>query len=282
MSNNSSILVLGGTGRQGGASARHLLDRGWKVRALVRDQHTPAARALEQLGAELRHGNLNDVTSLRQAMNGVHGVHSVQAMAPNGIEVQQGKRVADVAAELGVEHLVYSSVGGAERASGVPHFETKGEVERHIDTLGIPITVLRPVFFMDNFPMFIQPADNGSQLLSLPLPGTLPLQLIASADIGYFVATAFGARTDHLGKRIEVAGDELTLDEVADTYQRATGIPTSYREMPRQDALESFGGQEGLRMFDWFIESGYQADLEALRMQHPGLQTFESFVRTGN
>ncbi len=118
------ILVTGATGLQGGATARALLARGRKVRALVRDPRTPAAVALADAGAELVRGDLYDPPSLRAAMAGVRGVFSVQTvLTPAGIggEVRQGRAVAEAAAECGVEHVVYSSVGGAERASGVPH-----------------------------------------------------------------------------------------------------------------------------------------------------------------
>ncbi|NED57719.1 NmrA family NAD(P)-binding protein, partial [Micromonospora aurantiaca] len=109
---------------------------------------------LADAGAVLVRGDLDDEASLRAAMKGLHGVFSVQTFrGPGGVaaEERQGKAVADAAAEAGVAHLVYSSVGGADRSSGIPHFESKGSIERHIRELGLPATVLRPAMFYEMF-----------------------------------------------------------------------------------------------------------------------------------
>lgn len=98
----------------------------------------------------------------------MRGVHSVQTMAPDDIEVQQGKRVADVAAELGVEHLVYSSVGGAERASGVPHFETKGR-RASASSINIQLLIQLPLH-----PTTHRPMRNPMTASSFGLPQPSP------------------------------------------------------------------------------------------------------------
>ncbi|MFE7673068.1 NmrA/HSCARG family protein [Streptomyces albidoflavus] len=269
MTTDKTILVLGATGNQGGATARALLSRGWTVRALVRDSGRPAARALEERGAELVQGDLADVASLRRAAAGAHGIFSVQPLAHEpetlAAEVRHGKAVADVAGEAGVAHLVYSSVGGAERKTGIDHFETKAEIERHIERRGLPATVLRPVFFMDNLLYFAEAGDE--RVLSLPVEPHRPMQFIASEDIGAFAADAFERPAEYLGERIEIAGDELTFTRVAEVYERVTGLPTRLDPVPVED-----------RMFAWFAEEGYQADLLALRARRPDLLTFEQFL----
>ncbi|MEV6231881.1 NmrA/HSCARG family protein [Saccharopolyspora shandongensis] len=272
MTDDRTALVTGATGNQGGATARHLLARGWTVRALVRDPEKPAARALRDAGAVLVQGNLDDADSLRAAMAGADAVYSVQALAWDeaglAAEVRQGTTVADVALETGVSHLVYSSVGGAERDSGIAHFESKFAVEEHIRRIGVPATVLRPVFFMTN--LVSTTGDAGEQVLSLPLAPATSLQMIAPDDIGYFAATALDDPQRYIGRQLEIAGDEPTMQQVAETIQRVTGTPTRYEPRP-------FEGRD--RMFEWFEESGYQADIPALRQQHPGLQTLEEFLR---
>src|SRR5689334_14343681 len=107
-----TIVVTGATGNQGGATTRHLLADGWHVRALVRDDTTPAAAALAAAGAELVRGDLDDPASLEAAVRGAYGVFSVQSASPD--ELTQGMNVVDAAKVGGVRHLVYSSVGGAE------------------------------------------------------------------------------------------------------------------------------------------------------------------------
>ncbi|MGW9422264.1 NmrA/HSCARG family protein [Streptomyces koyangensis] len=269
MTTDKTILVLGATGNQGGATARALLSRGWTVRALVRDPGRPAARALEEGGAELVQGDLADVASLRRAAAGAYGIFSVQPLAHEpetlAAEVRHGKAVADVAGEAGVAHVVYSSVGGAERKTGIDHFETKAEIERHIERRGLPATVLRPVFFMDNLLYFAEAGDE--RVLSLPVEPLRPMQFIASEDIGAFAADAFERPAEYLGERIEIAGDELTFTRVAEVYERVTGTPTRLDPVPVED-----------RMFAWFAEEGYQADLPALRARRPDLLTFEQFL----
>ncbi|MFI5722313.1 NmrA/HSCARG family protein [Streptomyces cyaneofuscatus] len=269
MTDQKIILVLGGTGNQGGATARELLSRGWSVRALVRDPDKPEAQALKELGAVLVWGDLEDVASLRAAAEGVHGIFSVQALAyePETLaaEVRHGKAVADVAKEAGVTHFVYSSVGGAERGTGIDHFESKAEIERHIKALGLPATILRPVFFMNNLLHF---ADvEGERVMSLPVEPDKPMQFIASDDIGVFAADAFDRPAEFIGREIELAGDEITFPQVAEVYERITGTPSRLEATPIEE-----------RMFAWFAEEGYQADIPALRELHPGLLTFEQFL----
>ncbi|MFD8463532.1 NmrA/HSCARG family protein [Streptomyces cyaneofuscatus] len=269
MTDQKIILVLGGTGNQGGATARELLSRGWSVRALVRDPDEPEAQALKELGAVLVRGDLEDVASLRAAAEGVYGIFSVQALAyePETLaaEVRHGRAVADVAKEAGVTHFVYSSVGGAERGTGIDHFESKAEIERHIKALGLPATILRPVFFMNNLLHF---ADaEGERVMSLPVEPDKPMQFIASDDIGVFAADAFDRPAEFIGREIEIAGDEITFPQVAEVYERITGTPSRLEATPIEE-----------RMFEWFAEEGYQADIPALRELHPGLLTFEQFL----
>ncbi|WBB63595.1 NmrA/HSCARG family protein [Streptomyces sp. WMMC500] len=269
MSNTQTVLVIGATGNQGGATARELLARGRQVRALVRDPDKPEARELADRGAELVRGDMDDAASLRRAMAGVHGVFSVQALAyePETLaaEVRQGKAVADAAKEAGIRHFVYSSVGGAERETGIDHFESKAEIERHILALQLPATVLRPVFFMNNLLHYADAA--GERLMELPVKPDKPMQMIASDDIGFFAAAAFDDPEHYVGRQIELAGDEITFPEVAEVYERVTGVATRFTALPIEE-----------RMFEWFAEDGYQADIHALRQVHPALMTFEEFL----
>ena len=134
MSGNEAkpVLVTGATGRQGGAVLKHLLERGWPVRALTRRPDSPAALGLAARGVEIAAGDMEDPASLERAMRGVHGVYSVQDFWSSGAEreVRQGYSVADATAATGVAHLVYSSVGGVERNSGIDHWETKWRIEQ--------------------------------------------------------------------------------------------------------------------------------------------------------
>jgi uncharacterized protein YbjT (DUF2867 family) len=122
MTAQQTILVAGATGRQGGAVVRHLRDGGFAVRALTRDPESDKARALREGGAEVARGDLNDAATLGPALEGVYGVFSMATPFEQGMdaEVRQGTTLGDAAQAAGVKHYVYSSVGGAERHSGVP------------------------------------------------------------------------------------------------------------------------------------------------------------------
>jgi uncharacterized protein YbjT (DUF2867 family) len=274
-----TILVLGGTGRQGGAVARELLGRGCGVRALVRDPLAAQARALEAAGAVLVRGDLDDEASLRAAMRGVHGVFSVQTFrGPGGVEAEerQGRSVADIAARTGVQHLVYSSVGGADRDTGVPHFESKLRVERHLRTLDLPATVLRPVMFHDILLDIAPRVVDGELVLSLWLDPATPVQLIATSDIGGFAAEAFEHPGDWAGTVVEIAGDELTGPQMAAAFGAASGLPARFQQLPIEPLRAA--RPDLAAMFDWFGRDGYHADLPILRRIRPGLVSLQSWL----
>ncbi|HEY3504032.1 MAG TPA: NmrA/HSCARG family protein [Actinocatenispora sp.] len=270
-----TIAVFGGTGQQGGAVARELLRRGHPVRAVVRD--VAKAAPLAGAGAELVVGDMDDAASLDAALAGAYGVFSVQTfIGPDGLagETRQGVAVADAAARAGVRHLVYSSVGGADRDSGVGHFESKAAVERHITALGVPATILRPPFFMDNF-AGMGPVDG---VLTLPLRADTVLQMIATADIGLFVADAFDRPDEYLGRQLDIAGDALTGPAMARVFAEATGVPTTFRSQPIAEVRAH--SEEMATMFDWFDRVGFRADLPALRRDHPDLTTLADWAAT--
>src|SRR4051794_32966439 len=146
---DKTILVIGVTGQQGSAMARQLLAKsaaeGLHVRGLVRDLDKPAAKAFQAQGVELVVGDLDDRASLDKAVKGAYGVYSVQTVVglPE-VEIQQGNDLADAAKAAGVQHFIYASVGGADRNTGNPHFDSKWKIEEHIRAIGLPATILRP------------------------------------------------------------------------------------------------------------------------------------------
>ncbi|MFR9723588.1 NmrA/HSCARG family protein [Streptomyces sp. MS19] len=274
------IVVFGGTGRQGGAVARELLRRGRPVRAVVRDPSSDGARALEGAGAELVRGDMDDRGSLDAALRGAYGVYSVQTFTgPGGPagEARQGALVADAAERAGVSHFVYASVGGSDRGSGVEHFESKGRVERHIEALGLPATILRPVFFMENFAWAGPRRRDGELVLTLALRPATPLQMIAVADVGVLAADAFDDPAGHLDRRIEIAGDELTGPGMAEAFATVAGEPVRFETLPDEVLREQ--DEETAVMFHWFDTRGYAADLASLRAIRPEPTTLEAWAR---
>ena len=273
-----TILVCGATGRQGGASAKLLHESGFNVRALTRDPDQAKARRLIGPGIELVRGDMEDRSALSRVAEGVYGVHSVQdSHGPGGSEgeVRQGENVADAAKRSGVAHFIYSSVASADQQTGIPHFESKFRIEQHIRGTGMRYTILRPAFFMENWGFMRESIDHGA--LSLPLKASTRLQMIAVDDIGGMVVQAF----QHTGKwqdRIfELAGDELSMGDIAGVFTRATGREVRYQQIP-WDEFEQKAGQDMTTMYRWFESTGYHIDISAVRQEYPRLTSFEQWI----
>ena len=274
--NNKTILVTGATGHQGGAALRQLHDRGFPVRALTRDPDKPAARKLVVPGTELVRGDLDDATSLQRALDGVHGVFSVQdARIGYENEVRQGKALADAANRSRTNHLVYTSVASADQKTGLPHFDSKLQIENHIRNTGLRYSIFRPVFFMENF-LAMKPAIEQGKF-SMPLSPQTRLQMIAVEDIGAFATMAF-ERPGHWENRVlELAGDELSIQEIADSFGRVTGVNVRYTQVP-WDAFEQQAGKEIAQMFKWFEDEGYHVNIPSVRQERGQLQSFDRWL----
>lgn len=258
------VLVTGATGRQGGAATEHLLDAGFPVRGLVRDPQKARARDLAEKGAELVIGDLDDPASLEPALEDAYGVFSVQNFFQAGYEgeIRQGTTLADAAKAAGVSHFVYSSVGSAHRETGISHFESKRRVEAHVRSIGLLYTILRPVFFMHNWDGMRAQILGGA--FPSPLRPDTALQQLAVEDLGAFVAEAFAKPPSWLGREVDLAGDELTMPEVALTFARVIGREVRHVHIG-WDKFRRAAGEEVFEMYQWFEDEGYEADLAALR-----------------
>ena len=282
MNSDRMVLVTGATGRQGGAVIRYMLPKGWRLRALVFKADDSTVQRLTDQSIEVVRGDLEDPASLERAVRGVYGVYSVQDFWSVGAkrEVQQGKNIADAARKAGVEHFVYSSVGGAERNSGIDHWESKWEVENHIRKLGLPATMIRPAAFMENY--YIDQVEIGilkGKLLD-PIRTDKPYQTIASSDIGAFVALAFERPKEFIGGALEIAGSELTNPQAAQVFSRVLGKPVKFQKLP-MPMVRLFLGKEFYQMFRWFNQAGFNANIPELRRKYPEvqLQTLEEWLR---
>ena len=267
------VLVIGATGTQGGAVAHKLLADGFRVRAFVRDPSKPAAVTLEDHGAEFALGDLDDIASLDAAMLGAYGVFSVQSFRPDGViaEERRGIAVAEAAARAGVEHFTYSSVGGADKGTGIPHFESKFHIEQRIHELELPATIWRPVYFMENLLWQRDAILDGH--IAPPLDPDVPLQFVAVADIAAFVACGFRNPGSWLGQTTEIAGDQLAFTEIAEVLGRVLGKAVAV------DPLVPPKETERARMMEWFTVAGYHADIARLRRTLPSLHSLEMWAR---
>lgn len=275
-----TVAVTGATGAQGGATARALLAAGHRVRALTRDPGSPAAGALRALGAELHRADFDDRGSLDAALAGADSLFAVTTPfgTDTATEIRQGTALVDAAAAAGVGHVVLTSAAHADRATGVPHYDSKHVIERHLQASGVPWTVIAPAAFMDNY-------ADGWTLESLregtfawPMPSGLPLTLIPAADIGAFAALALQRRAEFAGRRVDIASDELTPRAMADVLAVALGRPVAHHEVPL-DVVRRHS-DDLAAMFGYFATHGLAVDIAALRRDHPevGWHTFADWA----
>ena len=277
-SHQQTVAVIGATGQQGRSVVHALLELNIPVRALVRDPDSSTARDLLAAGADVVKADQEDPESLETALTNVSSLFYMTtfegADGTDG-EIRRGRAVATAAARTNVPHVVYSSVGGAERATGIPHFESKYLVETYLDSL-VPSSILRPVFFMENLLPQLVPDDDGTIVIRMPMPGDVPLQMIGVRDIGRAAARLLSEPAAIDGNAIEVATDELTLDEVAQKVSDVLGVPARFETIP----LEYLGDDEDLKaMFRWFAAgSAYKADLSVSRALIQGSSDFPEWL----
>src|SRR6476660_1359770 len=253
--NKRKILVTGATGQQGGNLAKLLLQKNHKVYALVRNIQSPAAQELKKEGANLVKGDLNNFDSIEQAVNGVDSIFLMGTPLEDGIEgeTRRGKLMADIAKEKNVKHLVYSSVANADRNTGIPHFESKYKVEQHIQNLGIPYTIIGPTFFMENLLTYLKPGLQQGQL-ALPLSPSTILQQIALENIAEFSTLVLEHRNSFLGKRIDIASDELTEEQAAKILSDELGRNIKYVQVPLEQIRQA--SEDIALMYEWYERVG--------------------------
>ncbi|GAA1070684.1 NmrA/HSCARG family protein [Tsukamurella spumae] len=276
-----TIAVIGATGQQGGAVVDALLERGTvAVRALVRDPLSEKAKALASRGVELVTGDLTESATIDAVLEGADAAFAMTTPSFTegaGIEIVTGKAIADAAQRTGLPHLVYSSVGGAERSTGIEHFESKRRVEEYIESLGLHATFVRPVYFMENLLAMGVSVEDGTVVVRQPLPDGIPLQMVSVRDIGRVAASILLDGTAFEGKSIEIAGDELTGTQIAAAFGAAAGLASRYEALPLAAVAEM--GDTAV-MFDWFAKlPAYRADFAGTRELSPGTLDLAQWIK---
>ncbi|MFE7190573.1 NmrA family NAD(P)-binding protein [Kitasatospora sp. NPDC057541] len=278
----ATVAVTGATGKQGAATARRLLAGGRAVRALVRDPSAPAAVALANAGAELVRADFDEPSSLEPALAGTTALFAVPPVAygPKGIdqelEFTRGRALADAAVAAGIRQVVFTGVASTSGAA----FAAPGKrrVEQYLRERFPLVTVLRPVRFMTNYfgtgVGLDGIVDGVHRHLFTPHD---PLQVIALEDIAEFAALAFEQPERFAGRTLELAGDDLTPVEAAALISSATGIPVRYEYATHEQATALNPEFAEVRR-QWAAGHRWHADIEALRVIHPGLRTLADWL----
>ncbi|MFN7843998.1 MAG: NmrA/HSCARG family protein [Pirellula sp.] len=274
------ILVTGATGRQGGSVARSLRSIGVSVVALTRRTDSPAAKQLRAIGCEVVGGDLSDRRSLDAAVKGCDGVFSVQSYWEKGVgmegEVLQGRHMIAAAAEAGLSHLVQSTMATAEDVSDVPHFVSKRRVEEILAASEVPHTLLGTVYFMENM---LDPKMGGAMTipsLAGSLRKTTHLHLMSYHDIGPVAAELFLNPGEFLGKRVDIAGDCLTVEQMRHIYHDVTGRNSKWYSLPA--FLLRLLAKEFSEQLRWHNEHGFRFDVVEVRKRFPALMSFREFI----
>lgn len=281
MSNTPEFLVFGATGQQGGAVTRALLEAGRKVRAFVRDPHSEKAKSLAADGVVLAAGDLFDRASIDHAMQGIHGVFSVQTSSPSGLltdeqEVEQGKSIAHSAVSNGVAHLVYSSTGAAGKGhTGMGHFDSKSRIEDYVRSLPIVTTITRPASFMEMmmlpgmglntgvFTYFMQP-DQSMQMIALHDLGRINAQILCQPDL-------------YAGRVIELSGQDITGKDLQNAFSHAAGRPIRYQRFSE----ELLSKNDFLKRLTVLVDNGVVAgiaDIAALESEFGPMLRLEQWL----
>ncbi|WP_333777496.1 NmrA/HSCARG family protein [Streptomyces sp. IBSBF 3136] len=277
-----TVVVTGATGAQGGATARALLAAGHRVRALTRTPDAPAAQDLRRLGAEIRYADFGDPPSLDTALADADSLFAVTTPfgTDTATEVRQGRALLDAAAAARIGHIVFTSAAHADRGTGIPHYDSKAEIERHLRATGVPWTVIAPAAFMDNFAGGWSLQSLRGHAFAWPMPSDTPLTLIPAADIGAFAALVLASPADFTGRRIDIASDSLTPAGIAAALSAAAHRTIRHQVVPL--ARVRTHSEDLAAMFAYFATTGLDVDVAGLRRAHPEVRwhTFADWAAT--
>ncbi len=278
MAQKLTVVVTGSTGKQGGAVARGLLERGHKVRAVTRDPNSSQAKLLADAGATLVAASLEDSAAIKKALDGATSLFAMTTpFGGTDAETRQGIAAAAAAKAAGA-HLVFTSVGSANRQTGIPHFDSKYEVEKYIAKVGVRATILAPVSFMEN--LYFAKEQLAKGIYAAALPPTRVLAQVAVVDIGAVAVRLLEDAGRFTGKRFDLASDELTGNDALAILSRVTGRPFSYYQVPL-DVIRQRMGDDAVRMYEWFDRVGFAVERTALLREFPDVafHDFESWAK---
>jgi uncharacterized protein YbjT (DUF2867 family) len=274
------VAVVGATGRQGSAAVRHLLNDGWQVRALTRNPSSAAAQALLSLGAELQQADTEDPGTLRVPFQGAYGLFNVQNPQTIGVEaeVRQGRNVAEAAAAAGIRHVVYGAAGVSDQPTGVGSWDSKLVIAQRFRELGLPLTVLRPMAFMElmtdkgYYPQF-----STWHLMPKLMGPSRPVGWLCVDDLGAIAARMFADPERWSGAVLGLASDVRSIDECRSMWQERTGRRPRGLPMPEK-LFERFVGKDLTTMWRWLRTGQFDMSTQVTREILPEARTIRDWL----
>ena len=280
MQKAKTIFVTGATGNIAGALARNLLNKGFHVKALVRDPGSAKAKELQQLGIEIIKGDLDKPAGYENQLKNADGFFCLLT-EKNGIdkEVKQGKSLVDLAKKYSVPHFIYSSVIGADLNTGIPHWESKFQLENYIKASGLPYTIVRPTSLYENFliPQVKKGILKGKMMY--PLKKETVQQMIGAEDVGRICAEMFMYPEGNIGKTIDLAAEEMSMQQAANTFSETMVREIKYGKLPGI-IIKIFMGKKLYKMFTWVDEHNaiFVKDLAAFKNEFPNLVDLKTWI----
>jgi uncharacterized protein YbjT (DUF2867 family) len=305
MADKKIIAVVGSTGSQGGGLVRAILadpSGGFAARAITRDPGKEKAQQLKTAGAEVVKGDLDDVESLKKAFTGAHAVFGVTNFWEHFSgekEKAQAKNIADAARAAGVKHVIWSTLEDTRKLMSpddtrmpilqdkyrVPHFDAKAEADAHF--AGLPVTYLVTSFYWDNLYLFgLAPkkGDDGAYSWTFPM-GEAKMPSMAAEDIGKVAYGIFKAGDQYVGKRVGIAGESLSFQEMSRKLEKGLGIsPVTFNPVDA-NVFRGFGfpgADEYGNMFqvyrDFEKEVNAARSVDEARKLNPALQNFDQWL----
>jgi uncharacterized protein YbjT (DUF2867 family) len=274
------VAVVGATGRQGSAVVRHLLADGWRVRALTRDPSSAAARALADQGAEVERSDSEEIDSLRRAFDGAHGVFNVQNPMTGSLsaEVRQGRCVAQAAVETRVDHVVYGAAGIGEVATGIGSWDSKLAVAERIRELGLTLTVLRPMAFMELMTdKTYYPSVGVWHVMPKLMGGGRPVGWLCTDDLGAITARVFADPDRWAGKTLDLVSDVQSIDECRALWAEVRGRGPRGFPMPVW-LFERFVGTDLTTMWRWLRTAEFDMSTETAHELLPDALTVRDWL----
>ncbi len=277
-----TYLVLGGTGLQGGAVADELLRRGAKVRVLTRNAMSMKARELAGRGAVVVTGDLSDPATLPPAFDRVSGVFSVQDFYAPGVglagEIAQGRAVFAAAKAAGVRHIVQSTMGDGNQPGGPEHFLSKAVLERDLKRSKLDWTLLGTVWFLDNLVNPAMKPDLMFPVLAGSLRADTVFPMLATRDLGWIAAEALMQPEIWAGRKINLAGDAMTIPKMKQTYREVTNRRSKSWKIP--SALFRRLAPEFAAQLAWHNKVNFSFGPDELRILRPDALSFKAYLGT--
>ncbi|NNE03194.1 MAG: NmrA/HSCARG family protein [Eudoraea sp.] len=279
METNKTIFITGITGNQGSALAKYLITQDCKLIGLTRNENSDKAKHWKAKGVTIVEGNLDEPNSYKDHLEKADAIFLVQTLQRKENEIKQGKQFIDAIKPQGNSHLVYSSVLGADLNTGVPHFDSKFDLENYIISKNLDHTILRPASFYENH--LLPQVANGikkGKFVS-PLKKNCTQQMIGVDDIGKIAAKVISKREKYEGKTLSIATDEWQIGQVPQAFSEVMNRPVKYKKLPGFITRLAMG-KDLSKMFRYMNKHNFKVvdNIEAIKSEFEIKGNFKSWI----